>query len=618
MAINMQGLRFKITSVFILLSILVGVVMGSVIYTMTSNALRERIFSELDASADSKSNHIAKHISDDVMIINALAKGNKIREEFSRPELSIENLQSAVDLDAKRFFNFKEVFIVDTKGIIIASSRREHKGLDRSDDEYFKMGMAGKPYFKDVYKSPVTGEISYAVSAPIIQEGSGRILGVIVGRGDLAKINKILTDDTGMGRTGETYIANEEGMVITATRLKGDELLLKQKVMNDGVRQGLSGKDTMGIFTDYRGIKVLGDYNVDKDITDVIGKKWCVVTEIDPEEAFEPIHRIRNVFVILLLLYITIVSVAGIMVANNIARPAEILSRASKKIAEGDLTEKVSYESHDEIGALADNFRVMLGNLKDIVAKVQEATSQITSASSEILAASQEQASGAREQSSAVAETTSAAKELSMTSEQVGDSIKRVSQAAAHAMAGMAKIKENMAKTSAMITSLGEKSQQIGKITELIDDVADQTNLLAVNASIEAARAGEQGRGFTVVADEIRKLADSTAKSTKDITSLIELIQHEMSNSIMAMETSVTSIDDEAKLAQQTAESAREITMSTSQQISGSKQIADAMINIDDAMKQIASGAQQSQAAAKQLTSLSQELKGIIDKFRIK
>ena len=259
---------------------------------------------------------------------------------------------------------------------------------------------------------------------------------------------------------------------------------------------------------------------------------------------------------------------------------------------------------------------VVLGAINKVIAKLTDATGRITSSGSEILAAAQQQASGAREQSSAVAETTSAAKELSATSDQVGDSIKRVSQAATHALSGMSKIKEAIARTSTMITSLGEKSQQIGKITELIDDVADQTNLLAVNASIEAARAGEQGRGFTVVADEIRKLADSTAKSTKDITGLIELIQHEMSNSIMSMETSVTSIDEEAKLAQQTAESAKEITMSVTQQISGSKQIADAMTNIDEAMKQIAAGAQQSQAAVKILTDLAGELKKLAESLR--
>jgi methyl-accepting chemotaxis protein len=259
------------------------------------------------------------------------------------------------------------------------------------------------------------------------------------------------------------------------------------------------------------------------------------------------------------------------------------------------------------IGLLTTVFTFI--SLRKVINKLASATNQITSSGNEILAAAQEQASGAREQSSAVAETTSAAKELAATSEQVGESIRHVSQAATHALAGMAKIKDAISKTSTMITSLGEKSQQIGKITELIDDVADQTNLLAVNASIEAARAGEQGRGFTVVADEIRKLADSSAKSTKDITLLIELIQHEMTNSIMSMETSVNSIDDEARLAQQTAESAKEITMNVTQQITGSKQIADAMTNIDEAMKQIAAGAQQSQVAVKQLTDLAAQLK---------
>jgi methyl-accepting chemotaxis protein len=305
------------------------------------------------------------------------------------------------------------------------------------------------------------------------------------------------------------------------------------------------------------------------------------------------------------------------LIIRSITSPLRTLMKAVEFIAVADLTQEIKVTSNDEIGDLAASFRDMVSGLRAILAKVQESTSQITSASNEILAASQQQASAAREQSSAVAETTSAAKELSTTSESVGESIKKVAQVAAHAMAGMSKIKESIDKTNGMLNSLGEKSQKIGKITELIDDVADQTNLLAVNASIEAARAGEQGRGFTVVADEIRKLADSTAKSTKDITSLIELIQHEMSNAIMSMETSIQSVDEEARLAQQTTEKSKEIAMSTHQQISGAKQIAEAMMNIDETMKQVAAGAQQSQASVKMLTGLAGELKAATSKFKL-
>ena len=328
-------------------------------------------------------------------------------------------------------------------------------------------------------------------------------------------------------------------------------------------------------------------------------------------------HRLGTVLIVFALLTLGVGMVLTWLITRSITNPLKLLMKATEALAAADLTMEIKATSNDEIGDLAKSFSDMVSGLRIILIKLQEATGQITSAGTEILAASQEQAAAAREQSSAVTETTAAAKELSTTSETVGESIKKVAQVAAHALAGMSKIKESIDKTNGMLNSLGEKSQKIGKITELIDDVADQTNLLAVNASIEAARAGEQGRGFTVVADEIRKLADSTAKSTKDITALIELIQHEMSNAIMSMETSIQSVEEESRLAQQTTEKSKEIAMSTHQQISGAKQIADAMMNIDETMKQVAAGAQQSQVSVKQLTSLAGELKALASKFKL-
>jgi len=302
---------------------------------------------------------------------------------------------------------------------------------------------------------------------------------------------------------------------------------------------------------------------------------------------------------------------------RTITTPLESLMGTVAFIGAGDLTKESTVKTNDEIGQLGKTFNDMVTNLRNILKQTLNAINQITSASNEILSASQQQAASAREQSSAVNETTSAAVQLLKNAEQIGESIKQVSNAANHALVGMAKIKEAIGKTGEKITSLSEKSQQIGKITEVINDVADQTNLLAVNAAIEAARAGEHGRGFTVVADEIRKLADSTAKSTKDITALIEIIQHEMSNAIMAMEQSTANVAEEVKLSQESAESAKEIAMGAGQQISGSKQIADAMGNINEAMKQIAAGAGQSQAAAKQLTVLAGGLKDIASKFKL-
>jgi len=317
------------------------------------------------------------------------------------------------------------------------------------------------------------------------------------------------------------------------------------------------------------------------------------------------------------LILLIVIGVIYVFFDKLMVNPLKSLAAGVDLVSHANLTQKVKVTSHDEIGGLAVRFNGMTMELKDIIGKVQAATGQITTSSNQILISLKEQVSTARNQSASVAETTSAAQELSTTSVQVGENIRKVAQFATHALAGMSKIKDAISKTSDMLAALGEKSQKIGKITEVIDDVADKTNLLAVNASIEAALAGEHGRGFTVVAMEIRKLADSTAASTKDITALIELIQQEMCKAIVSMEQSVQGVDEETRLAHQTMAKTNEIEMSANQQIAGFKQIALAMRNIDEAMRQVAVGSEQSQISVKQLNELAGELKQLVSKFTL-
>ncbi len=619
-----KSLKVRVFVTFLAVAIVAVSVLGFIAFFAGKDILQRQILNSYKNISNSREGEIVMTLDEAKTEFSLVAGDYHVRELTEKIVKNDPDAQRSLqELTAytKDFLlaskNSYEYFIVGMRGKILASTEETHVGVDRTNDEYFINGQKGL-YIKDVNKSDLTGQVGFVVAGPLQAIHSGELLGVFCIRRNLNQMNGIIANHEGMGETGDIYVVNKDGYIFTNSLFDTDEAL-KKKIETEPVRLWQSQrKEFSGLYRGFTGQMVLGSSH-GSDLAKVTGDLgWLLIAKIDTREAFLPIQKLGLTILLIGCMISILVALIAYRIAAGIVNPITVIAQVARRVGEGDLTQNVAETSaQDEIGNLATGFRSMITGLRSILMKVQEATGQITASGTEILTASQQQASAAREQSSAVAETTSAAQELSTTSESVGESIKKVAQVAAHAMAGMAKIKESIDKTNGMLNSLGEKSQKIGKITDLIDDVADQTNLLAVNASIEAARAGEQGRGFTVVADEIRKLADSTAKSTKDITSLIELIQHEMSNAIMSMEQSIQSVDEEARLAQQTTEKTKEIAMSTHQQISGAKQIADAMMNIDETMKQVATGAQQSQAAVKQLTAMAGELNHLAAKFKL-
>ncbi len=322
-----------------------------------------------------------------------------------------------------------------------------------------------------------------------------------------------------------------------------------------------------------------------------------------------------------LWVFVTVLTVAvglmTLMLNRYVTGPIKKTVDVIQVVANGDLTHALDSQGGDEISLLGGHFNTMVDHLKRVLGKIQDVASEIQGSGKAVLVSSESQSASVANQSSAITQVTAASGELASTSEHMGANINAISQKADHVSQGMMHIKESTDNTNHLLVSLNEKSKQIGHIIEIIDDVAEQTNLLAVNASIEAARAGEHGRGFAVVADQITKLADSTTRSTRDITSLIELIQHEMSGAILAMSDSLERVEQEIQLAQQAAIESKEVAAGVTEQISNSKVIAEAMKAIDQAMRKISDDARESSTAAGQLNQLARSLEDTVGEFVI-
>lgn len=312
---------------------------------------------------------------------------------------------------------------------------------------------------------------------------------------------------------------------------------------------------------------------------------------------------------------------------------------------EGDLTMRVKVESRDEIGELANQFNAFIEKIHAIISMVKSTTVEVNSSSRQISAAIEEQAAITSQQSSAVTEITSTMEELSTTSTQIADNAESVVQISNEALdsskKGTEAIEEINEKMNAIsqdnqhnieqIVELGRKSKEITTVMEIINNIADQTKLIAFNAAIEASSAGEAGKRFGVVAVEIRRLADNVMESTDEIHSKIEDIQEAVNRLVITSEKGSKRVEEGMELAaqtvdvlnnilagaQSTTDSSKQISFSSQQQKSASKQVVTSLKEITEGSRQISASIKQTSTTTSNLTRLSNDLKGLIERFKL-
>jgi methyl-accepting chemotaxis protein len=337
--------------------------------------------------------------------------------------------------------------------------------------------------------------------------------------------------------------------------------------------------------------------------------------------------------------------VVFVAVGARFMAPLDAVVESVKASCQGEIGHKVEIDTPDEFGVLARSYNQMLDLIVYLIRQTQESSDRLAASSNEILSATEQQASGAAEQAASISQTTATMEELAATYRQIADNANQVvnmaeaslgsaesgQQAVMNTLTAMEDIKSRSQASANKILSLGERSQQIGQVLDIINSIADQTKILALNAAIEAARAGEAGKGFSVVAIEIRKLAESVVDSTGEISQIMTEIQGAANDLVIATEqelkqvesgvtlahTTGDSLDQILEMIEQTTVAAKEISAATQQQKSATDQVVKAMREVAAVAQQTAAGGRQVATTAEQLSMIAKESSQVGSAFRI-
>ena len=604
----------KIFLSFFVLVLVVVLGITAITYYQSSTLLEKDISEKLDLVVGEKVGMMEQIIGNSRAIGNLIADNNEIKQyvNFSNTNPGIKqnnNISMYLGASFDEGKGLYENIFISGKGgkILLDGIKGNSIGTDLHGMGFFDTAITGTQILGNVMVSPVTGRPVIVVGTPI--KSGQQTIGVAAVAMEFNVLTKPITDSK-IGKTGFTFIVNKQGLVLAHPNkdhvMKMD--LSKEASLAEINRRMNQEQQGQGIYTK-DGIEKMMSFSQVPD------SEFNIGSVIETEEIYKPVNSLLLKLILVGGAAVLIALAVAFWLAGSLTGPIREIGLAVRKAADGDLTQQLTIRREDELGTLADTFQMMLLNLKNMIAQIDFTSRSVASTSQQLssntqeatktiqqVAASMEQISiGSGEQAKSATHTLKIAEQVSQAIEQIAagaqdqsrnvvdtstivtDMAAKIDKMAEGMMAvkevseqngivateggkvvemtvtGMVRVKDTSTDTAHKINELGQQSQKIGEIIQVIDDIAEQTNLLALNAAIEAARAGEHGKGFAVVADEVRKLAERSGKATKEIAQLITDIQHGTKLAVESMDIGSKEVSEGVTLAQEAGQALNKI-----------------------------------------------------------
>jgi methyl-accepting chemotaxis protein len=648
----------KIKLLFILLPFFLlsfGALAG-ISYYLSQQALKQSVDETAMAVGTDYSNRIEACVREAVLQLESFSAVKRIYNPTDKQQL-LEALREC----SQHLGSLENITYISLEG---SGLRPDGTTLQLGEREYFKQVLATKkPATSKILVSQTTGKVGVNVAMPVIF--NGQLTGVLTGGISLDKLSGLIKDMQ-FQTTGYGVIADATGSVIIHPRLPevvgklnfsekkvNPDLKLQESELDDHFislfkAAAEAGKQVQGIYKFVDGVTRIGVFT---PVNLPGNQRWVMIVTAPEAEATQGITSLTHAMLLGSLICFISAVLFIIIMSKFIAKPITLIRDECMLLAQGDLRkQQVKVFSHDEIGQLGQGFQTMRSSLHALVTKVLSQADQLAVSSEELTASAQQSADAANQVAGSIAEiaedaekqATSAshiaavAQEIVVKTDQISRATRDVSvialttsqaaeqgrQTVGQTIEQMDEIGKGSVALEIAIDKLSKGSKEINEIITLISSIANQTNLLALNAAIEAARAGEYGRGFTVVAEEVRKLAEGSNQATQKISALIQQNQLNMDKAIIASqagtegvqtgitlvhatgETFTTIVDAVCRLSEQI----KDISESINQMAGGNQSLVANIREIDNVSKHAAEESQTVSAATEEQSASMQQI----------